>query len=154
MTVAATTEHDRRDRAGHESLIAPKLPDDPRVPAFAESVPSPSRSTAWLGAVVVALGVLALLGVVQFVDWSLRREVHAKQLLPVSPILTSTQSAARSRMSRYRWVDPKKDVVRIPVERARELVLGEYGRSGAAASPPPPSGGGRVARSSAAASEP
>jgi hypothetical protein len=67
--------------------------------------------------------VLVSIGVFQYFDREIRREVDEKQNQKVDARLTKLRSMEESRLTGYTWVDKDKGIVRIPVERAIELVL-------------------------------
>jgi hypothetical protein len=82
-------------------------------------------AVGFFGAFIVFLAVLALQ--VLF-HWQDRREGEKKAGSPVEyPVLAAKQAAL---LGQYGWVDKAAGTVRIPIERAMELVLAERGGTG------------------------
>lgn len=98
----------------------------------------------------IVLGTLALLvGIVVVVNQIFRsvfnHEVSSKQLEHQSSELRELRAEEQAKLSRYQWVSRKDGVVRIPLDRARELTLAAYQRRAAKPStgadePRPPTG--------------
>jgi hypothetical protein len=57
---------------------------------------------------------------------SVREEVEHKILKPESAQLRQLRADEEAKLSRYQWLDQKSGVLRIPLDRARELVLAEW----------------------------
>lgn len=78
----------------------------------------------------VLAGAFVLTGLVmgldQFFSMSVRAEFEKKVLQVESAQLRQLRAEEQARLTRYQWVDSKAGVVRIPVARARELVLAEW----------------------------
>jgi len=99
---------------------------------------------------VIVFTTLALLTVIVLIVSQIFRsvfnhEVSTKQLEHQGSELRELRAQEQARLSRYQWVSQKDGVVRIPVDRARELTLLEYRNRAArpaapAAAAPPPSG--------------
>jgi Na+-transporting methylmalonyl-CoA/oxaloacetate decarboxylase gamma subunit len=100
---------------------------------------------------VIVLSTLALLtviviGVSQIFRSVFNHEVSTKQLEHQGSELRELRAEEQAKLSRYQWVNQKEGVVRIPVDRARELTLLAYrNRAAKPAAPadgaPPPVGG-------------
>ena len=58
----------------------------------------------------------------------MREEIENKLLRPESAQLRQLRADEEAKLTRYQWVDQKKGVVRVPLDRARELVLSEWAR--------------------------
>jgi hypothetical protein len=91
---------------------------------------------ALLGLVLVALGVCAWIVARRSAAFETRQRAHpmdAFRPIPTAPLLQPSPSvdmqAQRARERRllatYGWVDPAEGRVRVPIERAMELVLEE-----------------------------
>ena len=80
--------------------------------------------------VFVLVSVFALIGVVlgvdQFFKVSVLEEIDLKVNSAENPVLRQLRTDEEAKLSRYQWVDQKNGVLRIPLERARELVLAEW----------------------------
>ena len=97
---------------------------------------------------VIVVSTLALLTVIVILVSQIFRsvfnhEVSTKQLEHQGSELRELRVQEQAKLSRYQWVNQKDGVVRIPVDRARELTLLEYKSRAAkpaapAASAPPP----------------
>jgi hypothetical protein len=70
--------------------------------------------------------VIAVIAIVQYFDASLRAEIDRKVLSQPSQALDSLRATETVRLTRYAWADQKAGVVRIPLERATELVIAEW----------------------------
>ncbi len=77
-------------------------------------------------AIVVGLVVVGgmIRGVDEFVNRSVREEQVAK-LVEVPDALRTLRAQEEGRSTRYQWIDRRTNVVRIPAERALEIVLRE-----------------------------
>jgi hypothetical protein len=121
-------------------LIVPGWEVPYRPDAVNRSLPIPlarmpsGRSLLWIGIATAVVVTLAAAGLGQVFVLAERNEIHRKQLEPTNPVLQATRAEERLRLERYQWVDRSQSVLRIPVARARELVLTEYSRPSAASS--------------------
>jgi hypothetical protein len=79
-------------------------------------------------AVIAILTIICILivGLVELFDWTLRAEIRRKQLEPVSTLLRDVRADEQAKLNRYQWIDEKAGVVRIPLSRAKQLVLSDY----------------------------
>jgi hypothetical protein len=80
---------------------------------------------------VIVVSTLALLfGIVLVVGQIFRsvfnHEISTKQLEHQSTELRELRAEEQAKLTRYQWVNRKEGVVRIPVDRARELTLLAY----------------------------
>jgi hypothetical protein len=82
--------------------------------------------------------VLVTAGVFQYFDRAIRHEVDVKQNARVDDRLTKLRSMEESNLTGYTWVNKEKGIVRIPLERAIELVLHERAAGAAAPAAPAP----------------
>ncbi len=82
----------------------------------------------------VALGgallliLLAVIALVQYAGFAVQDELDAKVLTRPSPELSALREREVTRLSTYQWVDQKKGLVRVPVDRALELTLRDWSR--------------------------
>lgn len=81
-------------------------------------------------AICVAI-VVVVIGVFEFFRQTFQAEVQKKQLEWVDPQLREIRAYEEANLKKYQWVNQKDGVVRIPVTRARELVLADYGKMAA-----------------------
>jgi hypothetical protein len=79
--------------------------------------------------------VLVAVGVFEYFDRVIRHEVDAKQNSRVDDRLTKLRSMEESNLTGYTWVNKDKGIVRIPVDRAIELVLRDRAGGAAPAAP-------------------
>jgi len=85
---------------------------------------------------VTLIGLVVCSGAVnEVMDYKLRNEVYTKQLAAPNPLLASVRAQEAERLSHYRWLRKPDGTVRIPLERAKQLVLADYARTAASASP-------------------
>jgi hypothetical protein len=80
---------------------------------------------AVLGGVIVVLLVAAVAGVQLYYDHVREQQVFVKQLQPVSEDLKALRAREDSELHSYRYLDRAKGTVRLPIERAMELVVKE-----------------------------
>ncbi len=88
--------------------------------------------------VVVGLTFFVVIAIIQMFTSRMRDEIEKKQLSQDSTQLRNLRAEESSKLSRYQWVNQKGGVVRIPVARAKELVLAEYTAASAEAKANPP----------------
>lgn len=86
--------------------------------------PTALSAVAIVGAVLAAL--LAGVAIAQFAGFAMQDELERKVLTRPSPELERLHQREAERLSTYRWVDQKSDVVRIPVDRALELTVRDW----------------------------
>ena len=112
-----------------EQTTPPADPDSDRGPAAPERVESdrPKAGVLFVSVLVSAVALVAIvLGIDQYFRLAVLEEVELKVLRAENPALRQLRAEEDSRLSRYQWVDQKRAVVRIPLQRARELVLEEW----------------------------
>jgi len=82
------------------------------------------------GLVGAVLLVIALIWLKSYF-YLVRNEVEETQVLTVdNPKLKDLRAREREELTTYGWVDQDKGTVRIPIERAMELVAAEEQRNG------------------------
>lgn len=79
----------------------------------------------FVGLLSVILTVDAVVGLQALYYWQLGRVETSDALYPPAANLESELAAQQKRLTDYWVVDPKKDVVAIPISRAMELVTAE-----------------------------
>jgi hypothetical protein len=81
-----------------------------------------------LGIIVATLvGLFAIvIGLNEFFRSALNGELQTKVNEPTSAELRELRAAEQDKLNRYRWVNQKDGVVRVPIERAIELTLADY----------------------------
>jgi hypothetical protein len=91
--------------------------------------------------VVTAVVLVAMVfGTARLFDLTMREEIERKVLSVESTQLRQLRVEEERKVNSYQWVDPKGGVVRVPVERAVELIVSEgYQRPAPSAAAPPPS---------------
>jgi len=79
--------------------------------------------------VAVVLGILFLLGVLgalrELFASAVQEEASVRQLSVPLFDLPALRAKEQAKLAKYQWVDRKAGIVRIPVDRAAELVLQE-----------------------------
>ncbi len=83
------------------------------------------RMIAALGGAIVILLVLAVAGVQAYYDHVLEQQVFVKQLQPVSEDLQALHAREDNDLHAYHYIDRAKGTVRLPIERAMDLVIQE-----------------------------
>ncbi len=84
-----------------------------------------ARSIALLGAAMVITLVLVIAGVQVYFDHVLEQQIFVKQLEPVSADLKALHAREDTDLHQYRYLDRAKGTVRLPIERAMDLVIEE-----------------------------
>jgi hypothetical protein len=88
------------------------------------------RPNNLLIALLIAAAGIALAGVAlcvnELFEAAIRREISAKVLEPPSTALRALRAEEERRLSRYQWVSREEGIVRVPLDRAVELVLKEH----------------------------
>lgn len=110
--------------------------------------PPPERDTPKMKFITTAFVVIAIavvvvvVGTKEYYTAVFDKEYHEKVEVPVSPLRTQLEKTEQDRLTKYQWVDEKKGIVRIPVDKAKELVVANYKarpiNTEAPAPPPPP----------------
>jgi hypothetical protein len=83
------------------------------------------RAIALSGAVIVILLIGIILALQAYVDDARQQEIFVKQLQPVSEELKTLRAREDAELTNYSYTDRAKGQVRIPVERAMELLVKE-----------------------------
>jgi len=78
--------------------------------------------------IVSVVLIVMVIGVNQWFGFAVRDEVTTKQLATEPADKRALRAQEAAHLSRYQFVDREKGVVRIPVERARELVVQDWGK--------------------------
>ena len=125
-----------------------------------ESLTQAKARSIWLGA-LVRTGVATLIGVCvcvvivnELFYWTLRAEIQRKQLATTNALLVTTRAQEQSRLTQYRWVKKSDGVLRIPLERAKSLVIADYAQAASTAPVPSTKSPGTVSPAASASSAP
>jgi hypothetical protein len=78
------------------------------------------------GTLVVLVGIIT--GLQWYVDEARQEEIFVKVLQPVSEDLQTLHSREDAELHSYRYTDRTSGAVRIPIERAMELMAAEYAK--------------------------
>jgi hypothetical protein len=78
-----------------------------------------------------------VIGTREFFNGLVRSEKQAKVGDPVSSLLTDLRKTEQAHLTSYQWVDKDKGLVRMPSDKARDLVLAKY-RATPMETPPAP----------------
>jgi hypothetical protein len=84
------------------------------------------RLIAAFGGITIVLLVTAVLGLQYYFDRVLEQQVYVKELAPESPTLTALRAREDEELHSYRYLDRDKGTVRLPIERAMELLASDY----------------------------
>ena len=93
-----------------------------------------TNALIWTGLATCLCVLVGLLVVNEIFYWTLRKEIQRKQLAPSNAILTATHAQEQNQLTRYQWIKRSDGILRIPLERAKGLVVADYARSALAAS--------------------
>ena len=88
---------------------------------YEKSEPRVGLVAAVFGAIVVGL-ILVVLGVQAIYDRVLQQQIYVKVLEPVSEDLKDLRAREDEQLHSYRYIDRASGAVRIPIERAMELL--------------------------------
>ena len=84
------------------------------------------RAIAVFGGLTIVLLVAVILGLQFYYDRVLEQQVYVQVLAPESQLLTSLRNREDEELHSYRYLDRDKGIVRLPIERAIDLVAAEY----------------------------
>ena len=129
------------DEAAHDESEAES--DKPNLPIIL---------TTFIGTSVLTLVVV--ITIFQYFSVRIRDEISHKQLEPAGTELRDLRASEQQALSRYQWVSKKDGVVRIPLDRARELTLREWDRRVYVPQPAAPAASGSAAPAASAAPAP
>jgi hypothetical protein len=79
---------------------------------------------AFAGAIIVTL-ILCFVFVISYYGWALESEQYRFQQLPVAQDYKNIQSAEAQVLGQYGYINKERTAVRVPVDRAMELLLSE-----------------------------
>ena len=98
----------------------------------------------WSTAALTLFGVaLSTLAVNEVIDWTLRKEIHDKQLVAPNALLATIRAEEANRLNHYRRVRKEDGIVRVPIGRAKQLVMHDYTQNHEETLPQPRSTGGK-----------
>jgi hypothetical protein len=80
---------------------------------------------ALLGSAIMIVLVLVIAGVQAYYDHVREQQIFVKQLEPVAEDLQALRAREASELHQYRYIDRAKGAVRLPIERAMELLVKE-----------------------------
>lgn len=82
----------------------------------------------WLGLAVLSLGGVFVLGGLAWLGLQRTQPppVNAPRVAERKQALAQTRAAETQALHRYGWVDPARQVVQLPIQRAMELVVQEW----------------------------
>lgn len=87
----------------------------------------PNNRLIFLLVVATIFAICAVTGAVYEVfGMSLREEIANKVLRQPSSELRSLRAREQNLLSHYQWIDEQKQILRIPLSRARELTLRDW----------------------------
>lgn len=86
-----------------------------------------ARYIAVAGVALFVVLAAIILGVQWYYDSVREQQVFVKQLQPVSQDLKALHAREEADLTQYRYVDRAKGTVRLPIERAMELIVKERG---------------------------
>jgi hypothetical protein len=97
------------------------------LPEVAAEQDRPNNRLIFLLVVATIFAVCAVTGAVyQVFGMTLREEIANKVLRAPNTELRKLRSREQNLLSHYQWVDEQKQVVRIPLSRAKELTLRDW----------------------------
>lgn len=117
----------------HVEPQAPVVDDHHHGTTPAENDDVNVRAIALWFFAIVAFIVVAFTFAHEYFGIQIRKQISDKVLSAGSPQLRELQAKEQASLSKYQWVDKKAGVVRVPVERAQELVLRDWGARAEAA---------------------
>ena len=84
------------------------------------------RGIVLFGAATMVLLVVLVLGLQFYFDRTLEQEVYTQVLAPESQALTTLHAREDEELHTYRYTDRDKATVRLPIERAMQLLTQAY----------------------------
>ncbi len=84
------------------------------------------RAIAAFGAITIVVLVAAVLGLQFYFDRVLEQQVYIQVLAPTSPALSALREREDEELHTYHYIDREKGSVRLPIERAMNLLAAEY----------------------------
>lgn len=81
-----------------------------------------ARAIAIFGVTAIVLLVAMVLGLQAYYDRVLQQQVYVQVLAPESQTLTALRAREDEELHTYRYIDRDKGTVRLPIERAEELL--------------------------------
>ncbi len=90
-----------------------------------ETTEPPSGAIALVGAGIVIMLVLVIVGVEAYYDRVRDQQIFVKQLQPVSEDLKALRAREDTDLNSYRYIDRAKGSVRLPINRAMDLLVEE-----------------------------
>lgn len=106
----------------------------------------------WFVGIVLAV-IVAVIFVLNYFGIEMRKELSAKVLTAENPVLRDLRATEHAKLTKYKWVDQKAGVVRIPLDRAQELTLRDWSSRAKAAPAAAPSDATEAAAAEASPSE-
>ncbi len=94
-------------------------------PGYERSDINPRLIGALFAIIVVAI-VVAVLAVERYFAVVYEQQLYIKVLSPVASDLKQLRAREDARLHSYAYIDRKKGLVRLPIERAMELLAAEY----------------------------
>ena len=79
----------------------------------------------FVGAIGVLLLVASFIGLQAYQRWMKERELYTKVISKPQAELIGLEMKQLEEIGGYRWIDPDKGVVGIPVERAMQIMAAE-----------------------------
>ena len=131
-------------KATKTEAAPPARPALPSEPADEGPEPAPERDSPGMrlittAFVVVAIAVIGIvIGTKEYFTSVMDAELETKVAEPVSNQLLELHKIEDARLSKYQWISKEKGVVRIPVDKAKEMVLARYQSEPIEEPPPPP----------------
>jgi hypothetical protein len=84
-----------------------------------------TRFIALLGLVTIVVLIAAVFGVQYYYDRMYDEQVYVKEMEPKSEALEDLRAREDEQLHSYQYIDREKGTVRIPIERAMELLVKE-----------------------------
>jgi len=81
--------------------------------------------TIWFVGIVVSV-IVAVVFISQYFNIAIRKELNAKVYSAENPVLRDLRASEQAKLTKYQWADKEAGVVRIPLERAKELTLRDW----------------------------
>jgi hypothetical protein len=132
MQAPGKTPEEPRDPARQEGAeqAAHAAPEAAAAPTEGFDTQEPRYGVvALFGIATVIFIVAAIIGVQGYYDSMLEREVFIRVLQPVSEDLRNLRAEEQQHLHSYQYIDRNKGLVRLPIERAMQL-LEEEARAG------------------------
>ena len=110
----------------------------PQIVRFRRDAPPSTKRAPGVCSVAGALAAVVLCGagaLASSFEWRVRSEIARRRSVAIAALHTMERDQSQAQLGEYRWITRTEQILRIPVEHAKELVVAEYASTPAKAAP-------------------